>query len=137
MLRDMTCRVTDCYIPPIPPLILLVDDLLEIRDIVRHLLEERGLRVLTSSDGASALRAIHAHRPDALVLDLAMPGMDGYQVMRQLKADPETRGIPIIVLSGRQEQERALQHGADAYMEKPCHPDLLLAQVLQLLHERR
>jgi CheY-like chemotaxis protein len=126
----------DAYIPPSPPTILVVDDIAEITAIVRFLLEERGLRVFTAQDGVTALRMLAQQRPDALVLDLAMPGLDGYEVIRQLRQDPATRHIPIIVLSGLQQHDEAMAAGADSYMEKPCHPDKLLADILRLLQRR-
>jgi CheY-like chemotaxis protein len=126
----------DAYIPPSPPTILVVDDIAEITAIVRFLLEERGLRVFTAQDGVTALRMLAQQRPDALVVDLAMPGLDGYEVIRQLRKDPETRSMPIIVLSGLQQHDEAMAAGADSYMEKPCHPDKLLADILRLLQRR-
>ena len=126
----------DSYIPPSPPTILVVDDIAEITALVQFLLEERGVRVLKAHDGATALRLLAQERLDALVLDLAMPGLDGYAVIRQLRQDPERRLMPIIVLSGLGQKQEALQAGADDYMEKPCHPDKLLADILRLLQPR-
>jgi two-component system cell cycle response regulator len=126
----------DAYIPPSPPTILVVDDIAEITALVRFLLEERGVRVFTAHDGATALRLLSQERLDALVLDLAMPGLDGYAVIRQVRQDPERRHMPIVVLSGLGQKKEAIQAGADSYMEKPCHPDKLLADILRLLQPR-
>jgi DNA-binding response OmpR family regulator len=126
----------DAYIPPSPPTILVVDDIKEITALVRFLLEERGVRVFTAHDGSTALRLLAQERPDALVLDLAMPGLDGYAVIRQLRQDPERHEMPIVVLSGLGQRHEAMEAGADCYMEKPCHPDKLLANILRLLQPR-
>jgi CheY-like chemotaxis protein len=128
----------DAYIPPSPPTILVVDDIKEITALVRFLLEERGVRVLTAQDGATALRLLAQERLDALVLDLAMPGLDGYAVIREIRQDrdPQRRQMPIVVLSGLGQRQEAIEAGADSYMDKPCHPDKLLADILRLLQPR-
>jgi CheY-like chemotaxis protein len=123
----------ETYIPPPPPLILVVDDIVEIRDLVQFLLEERGVRVCTAPDGAAALSAVEQLKPDAVVLDLGMPGLDGCEVIQRLRSEGRLRGVPIVALSGMRRGEEALAAGADAYMEKPCAPDRLLAELLRLM----
>jgi CheY-like chemotaxis protein len=75
--------------------------------------------------------------PDVIVLDLAMPVVTGWDVIRDLKANAATRGIPIVVLSGQESYESALAAGANSYLEKPCPPEDLLHEVLRVLRPRR
>jgi CheY-like chemotaxis protein len=76
---------------------------------------------------------IYAERPDVVVLDLAMPGITGWDVLRQVKADPQTRDMPVLVLSGQHAEERARSAGAAGYLEKPCLPDKLFGEVIRVL----
>src|SRR4051812_27454598 len=102
--------------------VLLVDDSLDTREAYGLYLQFCGLAVETAGDGDEALRFVDSSPPDAIVLDLAMPRVTGWDVMRELKANPTTRGIPIIALSGQDAQESAFKAGANAYCSKPCAP---------------
>lgn len=97
----------------------------------------RGIRVDTAVDGIEAMQSVHFKRPDVIVLDLALPRMTGWDVLRELKRSPATRRIPVIVLSGQSARESAEDLGADIYIEKPCLPERLLGEVLRLLREPR
>jgi CheY-like chemotaxis protein len=114
-----------------------VDDVQDARDLYQLFFRFRGVRVLTAPDGVEAMHVATFERPDVIVLDLAMPRMTGYDVLRELRKDPRTRHIPVVVLSGQQARDAALQHGADSYLEKPCLPDTLLDEVLRVLREPR
>ena len=96
----------------------------------------RGLGVITAPDGESALELALAKQPELIVMDLAMPGINGITVVHRLKRDPRTRRIPVLVLTGhalRTIQEGALDAGADAFLTKPCLPEELEEQVRRLL----
>jgi CheY-like chemotaxis protein len=117
--------------------VLIVDDVEDSRFIYEHYFSFVGVKTATAPDGAAALAAIEAHRPDAIVLDLAMPKMTGWEVLERLRADPRTRTIPVLVLSGQMERESAIRAGADAYCSKPCPPDEVLRQVQRLVARKR
>ena len=123
--------------------ILIVDDDPDILDALAMILESRGYEVVTARDGVEGLANLKAEKPDLMILDLLMPKMDGFSVLKELK-DPrwsKYAGIPILVLTSvreeasrrRYELETGLQLGVDDYIEKPCPPDLLLERVGQLL----
>jgi CheY-like chemotaxis protein len=113
---------------------LIVDDSWDNRVIYAEFLTFRGYRVAEAVDGLEALDKVLALQPDLVVLDLSMPGMDGRETTRRLKADPLTRAIPILVLTGRLHlKDAALAAGADAYVAKPCLPDELIAEIEELL----
>jgi CheY-like chemotaxis protein len=117
--------------PPIPaPLVLVVDDYSDTRDMYAEYLDYAGYRAQTAGDGREAVRrALRAH-PNAIVMDLAMPVLDGWEATRILHADPRTRDIPIVVLTGHAQRElkqRAHDCGAVCVLSKPCPPDELLA----------
>jgi two-component system, cell cycle response regulator DivK len=117
--------------------VLFVDDLEGIRELYARYLSFRGLRVTTAAEGVGALMAISDERPDAIVIDLAMPGMDGREAIEKIRGNPQISRIPIVVLSGQNARESALAAGADSYLEKPCAPEALLREVLRLLPPRR
>jgi CheY-like chemotaxis protein len=114
--------------------VLLVDDVVDARDMYALYFKHVGVKVATANDGRSALAAARSDRPDIIVLDLAMPGVTGWDVLRELKGDPRTRDIPVLVLSGQRAQEGALRAGADAYCEKPCMPDKLFGELMRVLY---
>lgn len=121
------------------PLGLVVDDYRDGRDVARHVLESIGLRTIEATNGHDALDSARRHRPDVLVLDLALPGLDGWSVARELKADPETAGMQIIAYTAHAESgplERAREAGCDAVLTKPCPPRLLAESIRTLLGRR-
>jgi CheY-like chemotaxis protein len=113
--------------------VLVVDDAPDTREMYKAYFDHVGARAATAHDGWSALQAVRTERPDVIILDLAMPGgTSGWDVMRRLKSQPETRAIPIVVVSGQNARSSALRAGADLYFDKPCPPDELYAAVLAL-----
>jgi CheY-like chemotaxis protein len=115
--------------------ILIVDDVEDTRELYERFMQFQGARVLTAGDGVEALQAVSFERPDVIVLDLAMPRMTGFEAIKNIRANRATRTIPIIALSGQRARDEALEAGADSYLEKPCLPTELLAEVLRLLRE--
>jgi CheY-like chemotaxis protein len=113
--------------------LLLVDDVEEVRRMYEEYFQSVGIRVVTAADGEAALEAVGYESPNIIVLDLSMPKMSGWDVVRHLKQEPWTRRTPIIVLSGLDERESAMAAGAESFMGKPCLPRELLAEVKRLL----
>ena len=116
--------------------IMLADDELDIRTILRILLESSDTRILEASNGTDALDIARRSSPDLILLDWMMPGLDGLGVLQALRGDPETAGIPIIMLSScdqPDEIQRVLDLDVTAYMAKPFNPTELLATVEQAL----
>jgi two-component system phosphate regulon response regulator PhoB len=107
------------------PTILVVDDEEPLLLLVTITLQTEPYRVLVARDGEEALALARAERPDFILLDVGLPKIDGLEVCRQLRADPNTRDTPIVMLSARAaEEDRAagLAAGADDYLTKPCRP---------------
>jgi CheY-like chemotaxis protein len=120
-------------------MVLVVDDTLDARELYAEYLRLAGLRAEVAEDGFDALTKASSLHPSVIVMDLAMPRMDGWEATRRLKADPQTRNIPIIALTGHaieRSRERAIEAGADGYLTKPCYPDNLLAEVQRVMRER-
>jgi two-component system, cell cycle response regulator DivK len=113
-----------------PARVLFVDDAPDMRTMYGRYFQFRGLDVVTASDGIEALQSVDSQRPDVLVVDLAMPRVTGWDVIRELRANPSTRDLPIIALSGHDACRSALDAGADVYRDKPCTPQELLHEVL-------
>jgi two-component system alkaline phosphatase synthesis response regulator PhoP len=116
--------------------ILVVDDEPGIVTIARDYLDRAGFRVVTAADGNAALRSARSEQPALTVLDLMLPGIDGLDVARMLRADPATRRMPIIMLTARvEETDRliGLELGADDYITKPFSPRELVARVRAVL----
>jgi CheY-like chemotaxis protein len=102
--------------------VLVVDDGVMNRQILASILRKAGLECLLAGDGSEALRAVRESRPDLVLLDVVMPGKDGYEVCAEIKADPETADIPVVVVTAdarRSQEERVLAAGAAAYAAKP------------------
>src|SRR5205809_365586 len=119
-----------------PELVLVIEDEKEIRDLVKYNLERAGFRVATAADGEQGLEAAYSSRPDALVLDLMLPGRNGLEVLRELRSEPATHDLSVIVLTARgAEMDKLLgfEHGADDYLTKPFSPRELVARVKALL----
>jgi CheY-like chemotaxis protein len=125
---------------PSVPMILVVDDTLDARELYAEYLRIAGLRAEVAEDGYDAVAKATALRPSVIIMDLAMPRMDGWEATRRLKANPATRDIPIIALTGHvieRSRERAIEAGADGYLTKPCFPDSLLAEVQRVMKQPR
>ncbi len=109
--------------------VLVVDDDLALAEMLGIVLRNEGFDVVHCSDGASALEAFHQHRPDLVLLDVMLPGMDGIEVCRRLRAES---GVPIVMLSARTDTVDVvvgLESGADDYVVKPFKPQELIARV--------
>jgi twitching motility two-component system response regulator PilH len=116
--------------------ILLIEDSLASRTMISDLLENHGLVVKIASDGIQALELLKKYQPDLIVLDIVMPNMNGYEVCRQIKSNPQTQEIPVVICSIKGENfDRywGLKQGADAYIAKPFQPTELMDKIEQLL----
>jgi signal transduction histidine kinase len=115
---------------------LIVEDNEDGREMMAMLLNSFGTRVLQAADGAAGLETARAHRPDIALVDIGLPGMDGYEVARRLRADPVTQGMRLVALTGYgllEDQERALQAGFDLHLVKPVPPDRLREAIASCL----
>jgi two-component system cell cycle response regulator DivK len=116
--------------------ILVVEDQEDNRQILRDLLGSVGYDMIEAGDGLAALAAVKARRPDLILMDIQLPLLDGYEATRRIKAEPDLKDIPIIVvtsyaLSGDEAKARAA--GCDAYVTKPYSPRQLLAKIKEFL----
>ena len=121
---------------PFAPLVLVVDDARDGREMYAEFLTYSGFRTVEARDGAEAIRMTRTHRPDLIVMDLSMPVVDGWTAIAALKENPQTQQIPIIALSGftmMDERGRALDAGADLFLARPCLPDDLVRYIDGLL----
>ena len=117
-------------------LVLIADDDEDILALVRATIERSGHEVMAVGDGAAALSAMAERRPDLAVLDIAMPELDGLEVLRRLRAEEGTRNLPVILLTAQAQAadvERGFATGASAYVRKPFSPRDLATRVDELL----
>jgi putative two-component system response regulator len=115
--------------------VLIADDTASIRSLFERLLVEDGHEVISAADGAAALEAVQRHRPDVIVLDVTMPFVDGLEVCRRLKADPDTRLTPVVLVTGQtglDDRIKGIEAGADEFLSKPVHPLELRARIRSL-----
>lgn len=116
--------------------ILIVDDEEDILELVRYNLERALYACACAATGTEAVRLVHSQLPDLVLLDLMLPGLDGFEVCTLLKNDPKTRHIPIIMLTAKGSEAdivRGLEMGADDYITKPFSPKVLVARVAAAL----
>ena len=121
------------------PLILVVDDYQDAREMYAEYLQFSGFRVAEARNGNEAVAQAFSLRPDLILMDLSLPGMDGWEATRVLKADERTKHIPIVALTGHAlagHAEGARQAGCDSFVTKPCLPDALVAEIKKMLPER-
>lgn len=117
-------------------MVLIVDDDELIRAVVRTTLEDEGVEILEAENGAEALRVAREQSPDLVLLDIMMPGIDGYEVCRALRREPRTRNTVVVMLTAKDSSEsrdRGIAAGADAYMTKPFSPLELIRTIRESL----
>jgi CheY-like chemotaxis protein len=115
--------------------VVVVDDAADVRMLLQLLLELEGFAVTATADGPAGLAAVRATRPDVVLLDVQLPGMDGTEVLRLLRADPPTAQLPVVLLTGSPEEDThaLLGLGATGVLRKPFDPDTVGAQLTALL----
>lgn len=124
---------------PPAPLVLVVDDYADAREMYAESLLVSGFRVAEAGDGISALGQARELTPDVILMDLSLPGMDGWEATRLLKADPRTRHIPVVALTGHAMPgalEQARLAGCDRIVVKPALPDVVVEEVRQAIANR-
>jgi len=122
------------------PHILVIEDEAALVEMLRYNLEKEGFKVSAANDGEEALTAVDEQRPDLLILDWMLPLVSGLEICRQLRRKPDTRDLPIIMLTARGEEAdrvRGLEVGADDYVAKPFSPSELIARVRAVLRRAR
>jgi len=120
----------------VPKRVLVVDDDPGVVRLVRATLQAEGLEVTAATNGAECLLAVEAQRPDLIILDVAMPVLDGFETFRLLRAKPETLSIPVIMLTARRSDAEVVQgwaSGVDLYLTKPFEARELLAVTRRML----
>lgn len=116
--------------------VLIVDDEKDIRDLLAYNLSKEGFAVLTAADGNEALSQMAQHPVSIVILDIMMPGLDGFEVCRQIRANEKWKSLPVVFLTARSaevDQIVGLELGADDYIQKPISPRLLVARVKSML----
>ncbi|MBI1876082.1 MAG: response regulator [Acidobacteria bacterium] len=119
-------------------LVLVVDDFQDGREMCVEYLSFLGYQAAEASDGFEALHRARALMPDVILMDLSLPGIDGWEVTRRLKADPLTHRIPIVAVTAHSlpgDAERARRAGCDGFVTKPCFLDELLEEIQRVIHK--
>jgi chemosensory pili system protein ChpA (sensor histidine kinase/response regulator) len=125
---------------PVPPLVLVVDDSLTVRKITGRLLERQGYRVATARDGVEALELLQDTVPAAMLVDVEMPRMDGFDLTRNVRGDARLAAVPIIMITSRtadKHRQYAREIGVDHYLGKPFREDELLERIARFIAEGR
>ena len=122
-----------------PKKILVVEDNLDTREMIHLYLTLDGFTVVTAADGREGLYMARVEHPDLIITDINMPDLDGIKMIKQLRADPEFKDIPIIVLTafGVEDRDSAIKAGANRGADKPLHFDSLIDDINELLNEHR
>ena len=121
---------------PDAPLILVVDDYQDAREMYAEYLQFSGFRVAEARNGNEAVAQAFSLRPDLILMDLSLPGMDGWEATRVLKADERTKHIPVVALTGHAlagASEGARKAGCDSFVTKPCLPEDLVREIRKIL----
>jgi len=119
-----------------PTPILVIEDEEDVTDLIRYHLKKAKFRVIAAQDGAEGLRLAETERPDAIILDIMLPRLNGFEVAKRLRAESATGGIPLIILSAKGESEsriKGLELGADDYLSKPFSTRELVLRIQALL----
>ncbi|HVL57216.1 MAG TPA: response regulator, partial [Burkholderiaceae bacterium] len=125
---------------PVQPTVMVVDDSVTVRKFTQRLLAREGYQVVLAKDGVDALRQLQDFTPDAFLLDIEMPRMDGFDLTRNLRAEPRTAAVPIIMITSRtadKHRNHAMSLGVDVYLGKPYSEEALLRELRMLLAARR
>jgi two-component system, cell cycle response regulator DivK len=121
---------------PSRPLVLVVDDYRDAREMYAECLGAVGFGVIEAGTGEEAITKAKDLRPDLIVMDVSLPGLDGWSATRALKTDERTKAIPVLALTGHARadaHDTARQAGCDAFLIKPCLPETMLGEVRRLL----
>lgn len=121
------------------PTILIIEDDPIITNLLEYQLRRAGYRILRAPDGSQGLTMAKAKAPDLFLLDLMLPDIDGFQVIEQLRADPQTAATPLLIITARtkrSDREKAMQLGADAYFAKPIDRFKLMALIDSLIGDK-
>jgi CheY-like chemotaxis protein len=118
------------------PVVLVVDDFADNREMYSEYLTFAGYEVIEAKNGIEAIEAAQKRMPDIIIMDLSLPVMDGWEATRRLKADEQTRRIPVVALTGHAlagHSKGAKEAGCDSFLAKPCLPDQLVAEIRRML----
>ena len=117
-------------------LILIADDSPTEIYLLKKILEKHGHKIIVAGDGQQAIELTHSQKPDLILMDVVMPNLNGFQATRQLSKDPDTRNIPIIIISSKDQKTDklwGLRQGAKGYLSKPTNEKMLMSKVNKLL----
>ena len=138
--RTASSAAAPAAVAPAAPAVMVVDDSLTVRKITSRLLEREGYQVLTAKDGLDALAQMKDALPDVMLVDIEMPRMDGFDLTRNLRGDPRTRGVPIIMISSRtaeKHRSQAAELGVNVFLGKPYPEAELLQHIAGYITERQ
>jgi CheY-like chemotaxis protein len=125
---------------PAPPLVLVVEDYADAREMYAEYLQFAGFRVAQAHDGFTAVEQARLLLPDLILMDMALPRVDGWEATRRIKHEPATRHIPVIALTGHafsSHRDMAEDVGCAAFITKPCLPDILVTEIRRVLTAAR